>query len=34
VWIEVEVDVGSAYLNQFNVVGVPDKAVKKSRERI
>ena len=32
--VEVEVDVGSARMNDFNVVGLPDKAVKESRERI
>jgi magnesium chelatase family protein len=32
--VEVEVDVGSAGMNQFNVVGLPDNAVKESRERI
>ena len=32
--VEVEVDVGSAYMNDFNVVGLPDNAVKESRERI
>jgi magnesium chelatase family protein len=32
--VEVEVDVGSARLNDFNVVGLPDNAVKESRERI
>jgi magnesium chelatase family protein len=32
--VEVEVDVGSADMNQFNVVGLPDNAVKESRERI
>ncbi len=32
--IEVEVDVGSAYMKDFNVVGLPDNAVKESRERI
>jgi len=26
--VEVEVDVGSADMNQFNVVGLPDNAVK------
>ena len=31
---EVEVDVGSARMNDFNVVGLPDNAVKESRERI
>lgn len=30
----VEVDVGSAYMKDFNVVGLPDNAVKESRERI
>jgi magnesium chelatase family protein len=32
--IEVEVDVGSARMQDFNVVGLPDNAVKESRERI
>jgi len=32
--VEVEVDVGSADMHQFNVVGLPDNAVKESRERI
>ncbi|MGH9775751.1 MAG: YifB family Mg chelatase-like AAA ATPase [Candidatus Acidiferrales bacterium] len=32
--IEVEVDVGSGRMNDFNVVGLPDIAVKESRERI
>jgi len=32
--VEVEVDVGSARLQDFNVVGVPDNAVKESRGRI
>jgi magnesium chelatase family protein len=32
--VEVEVDVGSAYVKDFNVVGLPDNAVKESRERI
>jgi magnesium chelatase family protein len=32
--VEVEVDVGSADMNQFNVLGLPDNAVKESRERI
>ena len=32
--LKVEVDVGSADTNQFNVVGLPDNAVKESRERI
>ena len=32
--VEVEVDVGSARMQDFNVVGLPDNAVKKSRERI
>ena len=32
--VEVEVDVGSARMNDFNVVGLPDNAVKESRERI
>ncbi len=30
----VEVDVGSARMQDFNVVGLPDNAVKESRERI
>jgi predicted ATPase with chaperone activity len=29
--VEVEMDVGSADMNQFNVVGLPDNAVKESR---
>ena len=32
--IEVEVDVGSGRMNEFNVVGLPDASVKESRERI
>jgi magnesium chelatase family protein len=32
--VEVEVDVGSSRLGDFNVVGLPDVAVKESRERI
>jgi magnesium chelatase family protein len=32
--VEVEVDVGSAYMKDFNVVGLPDNAVKESREHI
>ena len=32
--VEVEVDVGSAFMKDFNVVGLPDNAVKESRERI
>ncbi len=32
--VEVEVDVGSGRMNDFNVVGLPDVAVKESRERI
>ena len=32
--VEVEVDIGSARMLDFNVVGLPDNAVKKSRERI
>ncbi|HVO58585.1 MAG TPA: YifB family Mg chelatase-like AAA ATPase [Dongiaceae bacterium] len=32
--VEVEVDVGAAFLREFNVVGLPDNAVKESRERI
>jgi magnesium chelatase family protein len=32
--VEVEVDVGSAHMNDFNVGGLPDNAVKESRERI
>ena len=32
--VEVEVDVGSGRMGDFNVVGLPDIAVKKSRERI
>jgi magnesium chelatase family protein len=31
--LEVEVDVGSARTQDFNVVGLPDNAVKESRER-
>ena len=31
--VEVEVDVGSARMQDFNVVGLPDNAVKESRER-
>jgi Subunit ChlI of Mg-chelatase len=33
-FVEVEVDVGSARMQDFNVVGLPDNAVKESRERI
>jgi Subunit ChlI of Mg-chelatase len=32
--VEVEVDVGSAKMTDFNVVGLPDNAVKESHERI
>jgi magnesium chelatase family protein len=32
--VEVEVDVGFARIQDFNVVGLPDNAVKESRERI
>src|SRR6201996_3229987 len=32
--VEVEVDVGSTKQSDFNVVGLPDNAVKESRERI
>ncbi len=32
--VEVEVDVGSGHMGDFNVVGLPDIAVKESRERI
>jgi magnesium chelatase family protein len=32
--VETEVDVGSGRMNEFNVVGLPDIAVKESRERI
>src|SRR5258708_40120831 len=32
--VEVEVDVGSSKMGDFNVVGLPDIAVKESRERI
>jgi magnesium chelatase family protein len=32
--VEVQVDVGSADMNRFNVVSLPDDAVKESRERI
>jgi hypothetical protein len=32
--VEVEIDVGSARTQDFNVVGLPDNAVKESRERI
>jgi magnesium chelatase family protein len=32
--VQVEVDVGSARMQHFNVVGLPDNAVKESRERI
>jgi Subunit ChlI of Mg-chelatase len=32
--VDVEVDVGSARVQDFNVVGLPDNAVKESRERI
>jgi predicted ATPase with chaperone activity len=32
--VEVEVDVGSARMQDFNVVGLPDNAVKESREGI
>jgi magnesium chelatase family protein len=33
-FVEVEADVGSARIQDFNVVGLPDNAVKESRERI
>jgi magnesium chelatase family protein len=32
--VETEVDVGSGKMNEFNVVGLPDNAVRESRERI
>ena len=32
--VEVEVDIGSGRMGDFNVVGLPDVAVKESRERI
>ena len=32
--VQVEVDVGSTRMQDFNVVGLPDNAVKESRERI
>jgi magnesium chelatase family protein len=32
--VEVEVDVGSTKQSDFNVVGLPDNAVKESRERV
>src|ERR1019366_2063556 len=32
--VEVEVDVGSSRPGDFNVVGLPDVAVKESRERV
>lgn len=32
--VQVEVDVGSGRQGEFNVVGLPDNAVKESRERI
>lgn len=32
--IEVEVDVGFAYMKGFNVVGLPDNTVKESGQRI
>ena len=32
--VEGEVDVGSARMSDFNVVGLPDNAAKESRERI
>ena len=32
--VEVEVDIGPSYQGNFNVVGLPDIAVKESRERI
>jgi magnesium chelatase family protein len=32
--VEVEVDVGSARMQDFNVVGLPDNAVKESREQL
>jgi hypothetical protein len=32
--VEVEVDVGSSKMGEFTVVGLPDIAVKESRERI
>jgi len=33
-FVEVEADVGAARMQDFNVVGLPDNAVKESRERI
>ena len=30
----VEIDLGSAGMQDFNVVGLPDNAVKESRERV
>jgi magnesium chelatase family protein len=30
--VEVEVDVGSAKMTDFNVIGLPDNAAKESRE--
>jgi magnesium chelatase family protein len=32
--VQVEVDVGSARMEDFNVVGLPDNAVKESRQRV
>jgi hypothetical protein len=32
--VKVEADAGSARMNDFNVVGLPDNAVKERRERI
>ncbi len=32
--VEVEVDVGTARMEDFNVVGLPDNAVKESRQRV
>src|SRR3984893_15628890 len=32
--LDVEVDVGSGRMGDFNVVGLPDTAVKESRERL
>jgi len=32
--VQVEVDVGAGRMEDFNVVGLPDNAVKESRQRV
>jgi predicted ATPase with chaperone activity len=32
--VQVEVDVGTGRMEDFNVVGLPDNAVKESRQRV